>query len=198
MREQFAALMQQQAQLTTTVQQLVQLQHAQQAAGGTASPSYPEQAGLRSAKIFDLRHFKYTTFGRTPSKYDDWAFSFKRAIRASTCDAYKMLVHVERANGRVSGGCRGSAVRSLADGKRFCRVVRFVVSGLHGGRIVLHTCCGRYARTHCLATIIQEVQPQDHGASHSPCRGSHAPAEGQRVEARGGGVGQVGRSKARS
>ena len=66
------------------------------------------------------------------------------------------------------------------------------MSGLHGRRIVLHTCCGRYARIHCLATIIQEVQPQDHGASHSPCRGSHAPAEGQRVEARGGGVGQVG------
>ena len=66
------------------------------------------------------------------------------------------------------------------------------MSGLHGGRIVLHTCCLRYARTHCLATIIQEVQPQDHGVSHSPCRGSHAPAEGQRVEARGGGVGQVG------
>ena len=52
MQEQFAALMQQQAQLTTTVQQLVQLQHAQQAAAGT---SYPELAGLRSAKIFDLR-----------------------------------------------------------------------------------------------------------------------------------------------
>ena len=97
MQEQFAALMQQQAQLTTTVQQLVQLQHAQQAAAGTASPSFPEQAGLWSAKIFDLRHLKYTTFDGTPSKYDDWAFSFERAIRSSNCDAYKMLVHVERA-----------------------------------------------------------------------------------------------------
>ena len=56
MQEQFAALMQQQAQLTTTVQQLVQLQHAQQAAAGTASPSYPEQAGLRGiAQCKDLR-----------------------------------------------------------------------------------------------------------------------------------------------
>ena len=97
MQEQFAALMQQHAELTNKVQQLVQLQHAQQAAAGTASPSYPEQAGLRSAKIFDLRHLKYTTFDCTPSKYDDWAFSFKRAIRSSNCDAYKMLVHVERA-----------------------------------------------------------------------------------------------------
>ena len=97
MQEQFAALMQQQAQLTTTVQQLVQLQHAQQAAAGTASPSFPEQVGLRSAKIFDLRHLKYTTFDGTPSKYDDWAFSFKLATRSSNCDAYKMLVHVERA-----------------------------------------------------------------------------------------------------
>ena len=53
MQEQFAALMQQQAQLTTTVQQLVQLQHAQQAAAGTASPSHPEQAAFHSARIFD-------------------------------------------------------------------------------------------------------------------------------------------------
>ena len=96
MQEQFAVLMQQQAQLTTTVQQLIQFQHANQAAAGTASPSYPEQAGFRSAKIFDLRHLKYTTFDGTPSTYDDWAFSFKRAIRSSNCDAYKMLVQVER------------------------------------------------------------------------------------------------------
>ena len=54
--------------LATTVQQLVQRQHAQQAAAGTAPPSYPEQAGLRSAKIFDLRHLKYTTFDGTPSR----------------------------------------------------------------------------------------------------------------------------------
>ena len=40
---------------------------------------------------------KYTTFDGTPSKCDDWAFSFERAIRSSNCDAYKMLVHVERA-----------------------------------------------------------------------------------------------------
>ena len=46
-------------------------------------------------------------------------------------------------------------------------------------RIVLHTCCGRYARTHRLATIKQEVQLQDYGASHSLCRGSHASARGQ-------------------
>ena len=93
MGEQFAALMQQQAQLTTTVQQLVQLQHAQQAAAGT--PSYPEQAGLRSAKIFDFEALEVHDF-RWP-KYDDWAFNFKRAIRSSNCDAYTMLVHVERA-----------------------------------------------------------------------------------------------------
>ena len=80
-----------------SVQQLVQMQHAQQAAAGTAPRSYPEQAGSRSAKIFDLRHSKYTTFDGTPSKHDDWVFSFKRAIRSSHCDAYKMLVHVERA-----------------------------------------------------------------------------------------------------
>ena len=42
-------------------------------------------------------HLKYTTFDGTPSKCDDGAFSFKRAIRSSICDAYKMLVHVERA-----------------------------------------------------------------------------------------------------
>ena len=82
--------------VTTTVQQLVQLQHAQQAAAGTVSPSNPEQAGLRSAKIFDLRHLKFTTFDGTPSKYDDWVFSFKRGF-ASNCDAHKMLVYVERA-----------------------------------------------------------------------------------------------------
>ena len=27
------------------------------------------------------------------SKYEDWAFSFKRAVRSSNCDAHKMLVH---------------------------------------------------------------------------------------------------------
>ena len=95
--------MQQQAQLVATVQQVGEMQHAQQVAAGTALPSHPEQAGLRCAKNFDLRHLMYTTFDSTPSKYDDWAFSFKRAIRSSNCDACKMLVYEEARHERVPG-----------------------------------------------------------------------------------------------
>ena len=51
---------------------------------------------MRIAKVFDLRHLKYTIFDNTPWKYDDWAFSFKWAIRSANCDAYKLLTHVER------------------------------------------------------------------------------------------------------
>ena len=133
--------MQQQAQLTTTVQQLVHMHHAHPAAAGTAPPSYPEQAGSRSAKIFDCRHLKYTTFDGTPSKYDDWAFSFKRAIRSSNCDAYKMLIHVERATDEFQEGVVDPQFEGLRIENVFCRVVRFAVSGLDGYLIVLHTCC---------------------------------------------------------
>ena len=152
------------AQLTTTIQQLVQLQHAQQAAAGTASPSYPEQAGLRSAKIFDLMHLKYTTFDGPPSKYDDGAFSLKRAIRSSNCDAWKMLVRVERATDEF----QEDVVDPQFEGLRMENVsaeLYDLLSVLHGRRIVLHTCCGRYVRTRFLATTMREVQPQDHGGA---------------------------------
>ena len=45
-QEQFAAVMQQHAQLLATVHQLVQMQQAQQAAAGAAPPSGSEQAGF--------------------------------------------------------------------------------------------------------------------------------------------------------
>ena len=95
-QDQFAALMQQTAQLTAMVTQMVQLQQAQQASVGSAPSSRQEQAGLRTAKVFDLSHLKYTMFDNTPWKYDDWGCSFKRAILSANCDAYKLLTHVER------------------------------------------------------------------------------------------------------
>ena len=49
-----------------------------------------------SSKVLEMRYLKYTIFEGVSSKYDDWAFSFKRAIRSVNCDAYDLLVHVER------------------------------------------------------------------------------------------------------
>ena len=65
-QEQMAALMQQQMQqesqfLAAMHQFTRQMQQVHEAGVGSAPPSHPEQAGLRSAKIFDLRHLKNTT-----------------------------------------------------------------------------------------------------------------------------------------
>ena len=86
---QFTALMQQSSQLVAAVNQMAQIQQARQA-GETAGG-----AGTPIAKILDLRHLKCTTLEGTLSKYDDWAFSFKRPIRSASCQAYNLLAHVE-------------------------------------------------------------------------------------------------------
>ena len=93
--EQFAALMQQTSQLATAVNQMAQL-HAQQTNVGTAPTSSTGPTRSRDTRIIDSRHLRYTVFDGTHSKYDDWAFSFKRAIRSASCEAYKLLACVER------------------------------------------------------------------------------------------------------
>ena len=119
---------------------MAQIQLAQQASVGSAPSSRQEQAGLRTAKVFDLRHLKYTIFDDTPRKYDDWAFSFKRAIRSANCDAYKLLTRVERETDDVVRVWHGRGVRRCAHGMRFRTDARLVVSSVHGRRIVLHSC----------------------------------------------------------
>ena len=105
---------------------------------------------------------------RTPSKYDDWAFSFKRAIRSSNCDGYKMLVHVERATDEFRKDVVDPQLGGLRMESVSVELYDLLCQACTGDALSCIRAVGRYARTHCLATIIQEVQPQDHGASHSP------------------------------
>ena len=81
---------------------MAQMQQAQQASPATAPASSTGPTGSRNTKIIDPRHLKFTTFDGTPSKYDDWAFSFKRAIRSANCEAYKLLTQVERETKEVN------------------------------------------------------------------------------------------------
>ena len=92
-------------------------------------------------KIFDLRHLQHTTFDGTPSKYDDWAFSFKRAIRSSYCDAYKMLVHVERVTDEVQEDVVDPQFEGLRMENVTAGLYNVSCRGLHGRRIVLRSCC---------------------------------------------------------
>ena len=87
-------------QLAAVVQQTVQ--HINQCADAMhqfVQVHQPQMAGAAvgtSTKVLDMRYLKYTIFEGVSSKYDDWAFSFKRGIRSVNCDAYDLLVHVER------------------------------------------------------------------------------------------------------
>ena len=88
--DQLAAMAQQTVQQTNqfadAMHQVVQVHQPQMAGAAVETPT----------KVLDIRYLKYTTFEGVSSKYDDWAFSFKRAIRSVNCDACDLLVHVER------------------------------------------------------------------------------------------------------
>ena len=139
-QEQFAAVMQQHAQLLATVHQLAQMQQAQQAAAGTALPSGSEQAGLHSVRVSDLKHLKYTTFDGTPSKYDDWAFNLKRAIRLAESDACKLLLHVERATNEVPRDHMDALFEGLRMKNVSAEMYDLLCQACAADGIVLHTC----------------------------------------------------------
>ena len=86
--------MQQVNQFATAMQQVIQVHQPQMTAVATGTPI--GQADSRVARVLDMRYLKYTVFEGVSLRYDDWAFSFKRAVRSVNCDAYDLLVHVER------------------------------------------------------------------------------------------------------
>ena len=87
-------------QLAAVVQQTVQ--HINQCADAMhqfVQVHQPQMAGAAvgtTTKVLDMRYLKYTIFEGVSSKYDDWAFTFNQVIRSVNCDAYDLLVHVER------------------------------------------------------------------------------------------------------
>ena len=83
-QEQFAALMAQTSALTAAVAQMADLQQ------GAASKGSP-----KGGKVIDARHLRLATFDGTSSRYDEWSFSVKRAIRSASCATYKLLAQVE-------------------------------------------------------------------------------------------------------
>ena len=179
-QEQLAALMQQQMQqqshtLATVHQVTQQMQQMHQAGVGSAPSSCLELAGFGNAKVLDLRHLKYTIFDGTPSKYDDWTFRFQRAIRSASCDAHKLLTHVEREPDDVRYG--------RMTWTRTSKVFRMESVFTEMYDLLCQVCTGDAlscvravddARAHGLATAVQEVEPEDHGASNSSCRSSHS------------------------
>ena len=83
-QEQFAALMAQTSALTAAVAQMADFQQ------GAASKG-SQKGGI----VIDARHLRLATFDGTSSRYDEWSFSFKRAIRSASCATYKLLAQVE-------------------------------------------------------------------------------------------------------
>ena len=146
----------------------------------------------------NLKHLKYTTFDGIPSKYDDWAFSFKRAIRSSNCDAYTMLVHVERATDEFQEDVVDPQFESLR--------MESVAAELYD---LLCQACTEDALSctrHVLWKICADsLLGNDYTRSTTPgpwrepfALSRQSLAEGRRVEARGRRRWTSGRSKARS
>ena len=66
------------------------------------------------------------------SKYDDRAFSFKRAIRSVNCDAYDLLVHVERSTRDVDEEEMDELFSEIRTEEGVGRTVRHITSSVHG------------------------------------------------------------------
>ena len=91
--EQINAMMAQLQQLTAAMFEQAQVQ-VQQTVGMAATLPVDPAAG-RNKKIIDPRFIKLPFFDGTPTKFDDWAFGFKRTIRAANRDVYDVLAKVE-------------------------------------------------------------------------------------------------------
>ena len=91
--EQMNAVMAQLADLTRAM--FAQAQAQQTAAEATINAPKKEGSSDRR-KLIDSRFVKIAHFDGTPSKFDEWAFSVKRAIRSVNLNAYTLLSHVEK------------------------------------------------------------------------------------------------------
>ena len=83
-------------------------------------------------KVLEMRYLKYTIFEDVSSKYDGWALSFKRATRSVNCDAYDLLVLVERWTRDVDEQEMDELFGEIRTVECVGRTVRHVSSSVYG------------------------------------------------------------------
>ena len=79
-----------------------------------------------------MRYLKYSIFEGVSSKSDDWAFSFNWAILSVNCDAYDLLVHVERLTRDVDEEEMDELFGEIRTEEGVGRTVRHITSSVYG------------------------------------------------------------------
>ena len=54
-----------------------------------------DRSGKGKRRVLDIKPGRVPEFHGVHSEFDEWAFSFKRTIRATSLEAYKLMVKVE-------------------------------------------------------------------------------------------------------
>ena len=127
--------------LTATVRQLVQMQHAQQAASRHRSSVISGAGGIAQCEdTFDLRHLKYTTFDGTPMTIGLSASTGpfdRQKVTHTLDDAYTWSVPLDEfQEDIVDPQFEGLRMENVS-----AELYDLLCQDCTGGRIVLHTCC---------------------------------------------------------